>query len=424
MYLLHKLFITLRTVVRSCTASFSIIATFSIVVLLVLVRILIAYLDMHYKKNIMENANSASILFGAAKMVNNFSHLGDNITNYSKNVVINNAKNSIRNHIGETLLSASIFDKSDLLKIVDHAKISIDQDTASQVHMRSQQSDLKNNHIFYHMSVKTSYDYHVNFLKNLFNDLLYNKIVVYTPAFLSMETRGDIFSFVQFIVDLSGSMNCSMDYPPEQQTLSSICMRDKKRSKITALKNTMLLLLNSIDSISNSRDRFYMGLVGYTKEIVKTIPPSWGTANIRKYITYDMDAVMFGETNSAPAMKKSYKELTASNRQGFLSYIFRHRSKVPHFPFQKYIVFLTDGENNLPKSDEKTLKICEKAKKHSIRIFAISIHSPRRGQDLLKKCVGSKEDYFNVIDSSSLRNVFQKISTVITQNKYQVVLKG
>ncbi len=93
-------------------------------------------------------------------------------------------------------------------------------------------------------------------------------------------------------------------------------------------------------------------------------------------------------------------------------------------PFQKFIIFLTDGENNNFKSNVNTIKICDKAKENFIKIVTISINASPNGQRLLKTCVSSPEYHYNVVNADSLIHVFQNISQLMVHRKYSVILKG
>ncbi|MBY7649531.1 MAG: VWA domain-containing protein [Candidatus Liberibacter europaeus] len=406
-------------------ASFSTVFAFSIIPLLSAVFLLTLIINLYHKKVSLENANNVAILAGASKMVSNFSKLGENITNYANKYVIMDVKKFIRNHLKESL-SVAVFDKTEINHIADKAKVDVffhNKDSSNNFQLSKNQSSFKDNKMLYHINITTFYDYYPKFLGNLFAEYLHKTIVVFMHAIVKMEIGNRSVSFLEFVIDLSGSMNCSMDVNPENQDLYNMCLNDKKRSKITALKNAMLLFLNTIGNIPNAKQKNYVGLVGYTESIVKNIPPSWGTENIRQYVEQKMDSITNAGTNSAPAMKKAYKELTADERSNFFSKLLHKRSKLPSMPLHKYIIFLTDGANNYQKNDQQTLKICEKAKNHSIKIFTISINSPASGRYLLKKCASSIEYYYNVIDISSMLQVFQNISTLIARNKYEVILK-
>lgn len=414
MRLFDILFSKIKEIILSNKASLLITFAYSLMPLLIAVFCVINLIDLNHKKISMDSVNNAVILSATSKMASNFNYFGNNITSYSEKVIIDNTKKNIRHNIKESL-SIDTFDRKDINYIADNVKIYIAP--------HNKVNDYKDRHV-YNINSTIFYDYHFKFLGKLLSDNIYYKIVSFVSSILTINNSDDSVSFVEFVIDLSGSMTCPMDANPEDQTLFGLCGKDKKHSKIQALKNAMMLLLDTIGRLPNVTQRFYMGLIGYTENITKQITPSWGVKNISRYILQDMDAIALGGTNSSPAMKKAYKELTADEKSNFLMKIFHKKSKVPSLPFRKYIIFLTDGANNYPASDKKTLKICEKAKKHSIKIFTISINAPAVGRNLLKKCAHSIEEYYNVADINSLLKVFKNISTAISKNKYNIVLNA
>ncbi|AHA28181.1 vWA domain-containing protein [Candidatus Liberibacter americanus] len=409
---LFRIFLSkIKGIILSDKASLLIIFCYSIIPLLIIIFFIISLVDLYHKKIAIDTTINSVILSAGSKMASNFSYFSNNISKYSEGVIIYNIKTFIKNNIKESL-SVSIFDKKDINFISDNVNINI-----------SPRNNYKN---VYDINLTTYYYYHFPLLGNILGDNKYATVVSFVSAVLTMDSTNDDVSFLEFLIDLSGSMHCPIDDNPENNLNSSSvpCVKDRKRSKITALKKAMLLLLDTIESLPNVTKRFYMGLIGYTEKIVKQISPSWGGEDIREYTLKGMDAVKFAETDSSPAMKKAYKILTADERTNFFNRIFLTRFKVPSTSFRKYIVFLTDGENNNVSSDKRTLKTCNKAKNHSIRIFTISINAPAVGVNLLKKCASSIEDYYNVSDINSLLKVFKNISNSISKSKYSIVLNA
>ncbi|KGB27722.1 von Willebrand factor A [Candidatus Liberibacter solanacearum] len=426
MNLLRTFLFNFKKIILSPKANFSIFFSVMFISILLVMGILMYVLDYYHKKNAMENANTSAILSGASKMISRISYFGDNMSSHTHRAIVDDVTRFIKNYIKEALLmDSSVFNISEKNIISQHSKVSITREPHSNVfHELNNQSVLQNKKIFYHMSVETFYDYHVKFFDNLLNKKINTKIISFVPALVKIDTEEYPPFFVQLVVDLSASMSCLMDSDPEHATEFSICGKSTKNSKMDALKKAVLLFLDSVDRGSKTqKDTHYIGLTGYTTRVEKNIEPSWGTGKVRKYIVEEIDANMLGQTDSTPAMKKAYQILTSDKKRNFIRNILHKRTKIPFLPFQKFLIFLTDGENNDPKSDMKTIKICEKAKKNSIKILTISINASSNGKRLLKKCVSAPEYYYNVVDTGSLLRVFQEISTLITHYKYQVILK-
>ncbi|WP_244612269.1 vWA domain-containing protein, partial [Candidatus Liberibacter asiaticus] len=420
MHLLSRFRFYFKKGIASEKANFSIIFALSVMSFLLLIGFLIYVLDWHYKKNSMESANNAAILAGASKMVSNLSRLGDrfeSISNHAKRALIDDAKRFIKNHIKESLSGYSaVFYNTEIQNIVNSSRISM-------THMANNRLDSSNNTIFYNMDVMTSYDYRLQFIEHLLNQRYNQKIVSFIPALLRIEMGERPIFLIELVVDLSGSMHCAMNSDPEDVNSAPIC-QDKKRTKMAALKNALLLFLDSIDLLSHVKEDVYMGLIGYTTRVEKNIEPSWGTEKVRQYVTRDMDSLILKPTDSTPAMKQAYQILTSDKKRSFFTNFFRQGVKIPSLPFQKFIIFLTDGENNNFKSNVNTIKICDKAKENFIKIVTISINASPNGQRLLKTCVSSPEYHYNVVNADSLIHVFQNISQLMVHRKYSVILKG
>ncbi|MEG8099532.1 vWA domain-containing protein [Candidatus Liberibacter brunswickensis] len=415
MYLLSKLFLYFKKGIFSEKANFSIIFALACFSIILSTFFLIYLLDWYHKKSSMDDANNSAILAGASRMVSNLYSLGDNISNHAKRALVENTKNFIRNHIKETLLkNYALFKREEIYNIVKNSSIFISQKMSS---IRSSSNLLSNNSNvqigknFYHLDVTTSYENNFQFIEDLLDNKNYNqKIVSFVSALLTIETGERPIFFVELVLDLSNSMNCAINS-------NSIC-KNKDDAKITALKNSVINLLDVINS-SITKKEVFMGLIGYTTRVEKNIKPSFEIDEIRKYVK-DMNAIETGLTDSTPAMNKAYQILTSDKKRSFLVNLFRSRTKIPSLNFQKYIVFLTDGENNNSESNTKTIKICEKARNNSIKIITVSLGTSDRSQNFLKKCVGSPEYHYDVKNISSLLQVFKDIFQTIIHRKYQV----
>ena len=76
---------------------------------------------------------------------------------------------------------------------------------------------------------------------------------------------------------------------------------------------------------------------------------------------------------------------------------------------QRYILFMTDGENNRTSYDISTLRHCTNAKNDNITVYTVAFHAPTRGQNLLKACATSEDHYYKAENSSELVAIFKEI---------------
>ncbi|WP_244464387.1 vWA domain-containing protein [Candidatus Liberibacter africanus] len=387
---------------------------------------MIYILDWYYKKTSMDHANNSAVLAGASKMVSNFNRLGYNFSNHAKRLLIDDVKKFIRNHVKENLIQSSkAFYREEIQNIVNNSNVMIAQQKNDLKNYSSLQNNIfsvSNNKIFYHLDVTTSYDYRLQLIENIFHHRYSHKILSFVPAMLTIDTGEPPNFLIELVLDFSASMLCGMDSDLETEDSDSVCQKNKN-SKITALKNAVLQLLDAIN-YSNAQQQVYIGLIGYTTRVEKNIKPSWGTEKIRQYVSKDMDALSTGSTDSTPAMETAYRIVTADKKRSFWVNLFREKVTIPSLDFQKFIILLTDGENNKQKNDVDTIKICDKAKKNSVKIITISLNASPQGKIFLKKCGSSSEYHYDVKNNASLLRVFQDIFRVIVHNKYQVRVKG
>ncbi len=87
--------------------------------------------------------------------------------------------------------------------------------------------------------------------------------------------------------------------------------------------------------------------------------------------------VATGGTASGSAFKTAYQKVTALTEDSAQA---ARNGQVP----TKYIVFMTDGENNYANDDTVTKQWCDTAKASKVQIYSVAFMAPDRGQKLLK----------------------------------------
>jgi hypothetical protein len=83
----------------------------------------------------------------------------------------------------------------------------------------------------------------------------------------------------------------------------------------------------------------------------------------------------------------------------------------------KYIVFMTDGNNNATTSDTNTRTTCTAAKDNGIKIYSIAFMAPDRGQKLLQDCSSGTGYYYKAESLNDLLGAFQAIGQQATASK-------
>lgn len=215
-------------------------------------------------------------------------------------------------------------------------------------------------------------------------------------------TTKNAFS-MYLVLDRSGSMDqdtatsytttCTNQYG-QQYT----CTRVYK--KIEALKLAAGDLLSQFDDIDPDRKYVRTGGVSYNN--VKQTPSNlaWGTSSVLSYVTALSAG---GTTNSGEAMEEAYERLDDDAEDKV------HKNMNGTKKPDKYIVLMTDGENNVPGADDKTEKYCDKAKKAKMTVYSIAFMAPAAGQRLLRYCATSSAHYFSADNTKELVEAFKLI---------------
>ena len=219
------------------------------------------------------------------------------------------------------------------------------------------------------------------------------------------ETKKNAFS-MYFVLDRSGSMdeNTNTKY-------SSTCTNwwgqsytcDKYYKKMESLKMATADLLSQFDKADPDKKYVRTGSVSYNNVMQSAQKLSWGTAKVKTYV----DALTStGTTNSGEAFEEAYSALTVT---GSKSEEKTHEAKNGVKKPDKYIVFMTDGENNVLGADAKTKQNCDKARTAGIKVYTIAFMAPIQGQNLLKYCATTSAEYFAAEDTTALIAAFKLI---------------
>ncbi|HTO33994.1 MAG TPA: TadE/TadG family type IV pilus assembly protein [Pararhizobium sp.] len=190
-------------------------------------------------------------------------------------------------------------------------------------------------------------------------------------------------------------------------------------TKIEALKTAGASLLLELKTADSTSTLVRTGGVSYNNTMQAESPLAWGVTGVSSYVG---NLTATGSTDSSAAFKNSYNSLLAKNSAGALKEEAEHKLKNGQVP-KKYIVFMTDGENNYydgkqsaangDKSDTETLDYCTKAKTAGFTVFTIAFMAPDRGQKLLDACATddttTEKYYFAAEDADQLNLAFKYI---------------
>ncbi|MBY7649921.1 MAG: hypothetical protein DBO98_05540 [Candidatus Liberibacter europaeus] len=246
----------------------------------------------------------------------------------------------------------------------------------------------------YSISVKSNYKMHMNPL----NILRYSKnnefvnIDVHSSTLINIKNN---FTSIMFIVDVSSSMN---------STFGHFWELFFKPSKLTITKRSINDLLNRIEKINSFEGMILVGGVTYNNSIVDVFPLNPSIKEFRKKINA-IEAS--GGTDSLPAVLEGYNMLMSQDTTF---------GKKRH----KYIIFMTDGNNNIYSQTIKTINVCDNAKKDGITIFTIAIDTGSFDTRLVKQCASAGDDYY-AENSNDMNDIFAKIAKKLTDSAIRLI---
>lgn len=176
-------------------------------------------------------------------------------------------------------------------------------------------------------------------------------------------------------------------------------------TKIETLKIATANLTSQLNEADPDNIYVRTAAVSYSYSAQKPTDFQWGTTATLKYVE-NLDAE--GGTASTDAVKAAYTALSGSTEDE------AHQKKNGQIP-SKYIVFMTDGDNNSTSDDTKTINYCNKAKEEGMEIFSVAFMAPDRGRQLLKNCATDDQHFYTAKDASDLVAAFKQIGEKASQ---------
>lgn len=170
--------------------------------------------------------------------------------------------------------------------------------------------------------------------------------------------------------------------------------------KIDALKTAVGNLLDQLDAADPKSQYVRTAAIAWSSQVDSFSNLAWGTKTTRTNVVSGLNAS--GGTESNAPMKKAYNSVASTTEA-------TAQSNGGNKSFQKYIVLMTDGENNDTSSDQKTLATCKAAKDAGVQIYTVAFMAPTRGQTLLAACASSPSNYFDAQQMSDLVTAFKTI---------------
>jgi hypothetical protein len=217
------------------------------------------------------------------------------------------------------------------------------------------------------------------------------------------------------VLDRSGSMDEYTDTVSGSYT----CRYGRKTytcytyyTKIAALKIAATNLMTTLGTADPTATLVRTGAASYNSAMQTPTNLAWGETKVNAYVNA---LTATGGTDSSIAFKTAYQALSSSTEDAAHANV---NGKVP----SKYIIFMTDGDNNYTTADTATKQWCDAARNAGIEVFTIAFMAPTNGKQLLSYCATTSAHYFAAENADDLYAAFKYIgekataaSTLLTQ---------
>lgn len=254
----------------------------------------------------------------------------------------------------------------------------------------------------YNITVNTAYNMPLSGMSRLFG-LSTFRIAVTGSAMSSTEAKNALSMYL--VLDRSGSMDENTNTKTRVCIIGNLCF-DTYVKKLDALKIAAGSLLDTIKEADPEVKYARLGAVSYNDRMQNPTPLDWGTEKVRTYI---QALTSNGQTNSGEAMQTAYSALSNAMEATY------HKNKNGQDKPSKYVIFMTDGENNVSGADQKTKTACANAKTAGIEVYSVAFMAPKAGQDLLKTCATDASHYYDAQDAVQLIAAFKAIGEKASQ---------
>jgi Flp pilus assembly protein TadG/uncharacterized protein YegL len=225
-------------------------------------------------------------------------------------------------------------------------------------------------------------------------------VSVSSTAQSTTETKNALSMY--FVLDRSGSMGENT-----ATTYTATC-KDKKGktysctayyTKIESLKMASTALLAQLSKADPQTKYVRTGSVSYDSSMGTPLAIAWGTTGVSSYVNA---LTANGGTSSTKAFQEALARVSAASEDT------AHKGVNGQIP-TKYIVFMTDGDNNNSYDDTYTKTACDSARAKKIQVFSVAFMAPAKGTALLKYCATDTSHFFAAENTAQLVDAFKAI---------------
>jgi len=191
------------------------------------------------------------------------------------------------------------------------------------------------------------------------------------------------------VLDRSGSMDWDLE----------------GQRKIDVLKSAVGGLLDQIETADPTHNYVRIGAASYNTRMTGSQKLHWLPKQTRSFVNA---LPASGGTDSTEAFSWAYDNVSDKKE------VNQHKAKNGQEP-QRYIVFMTDGDNNYSSADSSTRILCDQAKGAGVQVYTVAFAAPKRGKELLSYCASSSAHFFDAQSSADLIAAFKSIGEQASQ---------
>jgi len=185
------------------------------------------------------------------------------------------------------------------------------------------------------------------------------------------------------VLDRSGSMDWDLD----------------GQRKIDVLKTAVGGLLTQFETADPDQKFVRIGASSYNTYMTGAESLNWIPETTRTFVNA---LPASGGTDSTQAFSWAFVKVSADSE------VTAHLAKSGQKP-DKFIVFMTDGDNNYSSADSSTKILCDKAKGAGVEVYTVAFAAPTRGKQLLAYCASSADHFYDAKSSAALIAAFESI---------------
>lgn len=225
-------------------------------------------------------------------------------------------------------------------------------------------------------------------------------LMVEASTYSATESKNALSMYL--ILDRSSSMD---EKVCELRNERNSCLRRGRQTRMEALKAAAAELLDVIEEADNGDIRYArLAAVSFDGGMKPASGFGWGVSHIRTYVNAMRPS---GGTNSSAATAKAYNDLIATGTNSENNQHLRENEQTP----TKYMLLMTDGDNNSRDSDASTLATCTAAKARGITVYSVAFDAPESGRakPLLQNCASTIGHYYDTNNAAALSSAFRDI---------------